>query len=70
MTCPGVELAALGDEWALWRDSCIEHQLTGTALPGAWLAAAAMQQGEHLVTFDADFRKLLPRHPLTVLATA
>ena len=66
---PGVELATLGPEWPLMRQLCIDKQLTGNALPDAWLAAAVMQQGEHLVTFDADFKKLLPRNRLTVLAT-
>ncbi|MBC8055397.1 MAG: PIN domain-containing protein [Rhizobiales bacterium] len=66
---PGVALATLGAEWPLFRRLCVDKQLTGNALPDAWLAAAVMQQGEHLVTFDSDFRKLLPRNRLTVLAT-
>lgn len=67
---PGVELGALGPEWPLMRQLCLNKQLTGNALPDAWLAATVMQQGEHLVTFDSDFRKLLPRNRLTVLATS
>ena len=36
-------------------------------LSDAWLAAATLQLGEHLVAFDTDFRRLLPRSQLTVL---
>ena len=69
LASPGVELATLGPEWPLMRQLCLDKQLAGNALPDAWLAAAVIQQGEHLVTFDSDFRKLLPRNRLTVLAT-
>jgi len=65
---PGVQLAGLGPEWPALRLLCLEKQLTGNALPDAWLTAATLQLGEHLVTFDTDFRKLLPRSRLTVLA--
>jgi len=34
----------------------------------AWLAAAVSQRGERLVTFDRDFRRLLGRAQMTVLA--
>ena len=67
---PGVELAPLGGEWPVMRQLCLDKQLRGNALPDAWLAAAVMQHGEHLATFDADFRKLLRRNQLTVLKTA
>lgn len=36
-------------------------------LPDAWLAACVMRHGEHLVTFDRDFRGLLPEAQLTSL---
>jgi predicted nucleic acid-binding protein len=36
----------------------------------AWLAAAVMHQGERLVSFDADFKHLLPRNQFARLATA
>ncbi len=67
---PGVELAALGREWPVMRQLCLDKQLRGNALPDAWLAASVVQHGEHLVTFDADFRKLLRRSQLTVLQPA
>ena len=64
---PGVHTAALGPEWPTLRQLCLDKQLTGNDLPDAWLAAATQQLGEHLVTFDTDFKKLLPRSKLTVL---
>ena len=56
---PGVEMPSLGTEWPLFRQLCVEKKLTANAIPDAWLAAAVIQLGEQLVTFDADFRKLL-----------
>ena len=48
---------------------CDKH-LSGNLLSHAWLAAATLHLGEHLVTFDTDFKKLLPRSKLTVLVAA
>ncbi len=45
----------------------VEKGLSGNAVPDAWLAASVIGLGEHLVTFDAGFRRLLPRRQLTVL---
>jgi predicted nucleic acid-binding protein len=42
----------------------IDHAV---AFIDALLAACVVQHGEHLVTFDRDFRKLLSRGQLTVL---
>lgn len=70
LASPGVELATLGAEWPLLRRLCIDTQLTGNTLPDVWLAAAVIHHGEHLVTIDADFRKLLPRNQVTEMATA
>ena len=67
VTKPGVEMPALGAEWPLFRQLCVEKKLTANDIPDAWLAAAVLQLGEHLVTFDSDFRKLLRRTQLTVL---
>ena len=64
---PGVEIAALGSEWPLFREICIDHKLSANAIPDAWLAAAVIQLGEHLVTFDTDFKKLLKRSQVTVV---
>ena len=64
---PGAEVATLGTEWPVLRQLCLDKQLHGNALPDAWLAATVVQLGEHLVTFDTDFRRLLRRSQLTVL---
>jgi predicted nucleic acid-binding protein len=64
----GVRQTTAGAEWPRMRSLCLERQLSGNDLPDAWLAACVMHHGEHLVTFDRDFRKLLPRGQLTVLA--
>jgi len=67
LSLPGAELAELGAEWKRLRQLCLDKKLTGSDLPDAWLAAAVAQRGEHLVSFDRDFRKLLGRAQLTVL---
>jgi len=64
---PGVEMPPLGAEWPMLRQLCVEKNLSANDIPDAWLAAAVIQLGEHLVTFDAGFRKLLGRTQLTVL---
>ena len=64
---PGVEMPSLGAEWPMLRRLCVERKLIAIDIPDAWLAAAVIQLGEHLVTFDADFKKLLRRTQLTVL---
>jgi hypothetical protein len=65
---PGIEMPLLGAEWPIFRQLCLEKQLTANAIPDAWLAAAVIQLGEHLVTFDTDFKKLLRRTQVTVLS--
>jgi uncharacterized protein len=70
LAASGVQLAALGPEWPRLRQLCIDKQLAGNSLPDAWLAAAAMQLGEHLVSFDRDFRKLMGRSQFTLLEPA
>jgi hypothetical protein len=67
---PGVEMPYLGAEWPIMRQLCIEKKLSANAIPDAWLAAAVIQLGEHLVTFDSDFKKLLKRTQVTVLIQA
>lgn len=70
LASPGVQLAALGPEWSKLRQLCLDKQLSGNDLPDAWLSAAVAQRGEHLVSFDRDFRKLLSRGQLTLLEPA
>ena len=65
---PGVETPYLGAEWPIMRELCVEKNLAANDIPDAWLAAAVIQLGEHLVTFDSDFKKLLKRTQVTVLA--
>ena len=63
----GVHLAPLGPEWPRLRQLCIDRQLKGNDVPDAWLAAATIHLGEHLVSFDRDFRKLIGRSQFTLL---
>ncbi len=67
LASPGVRLAPLGPEWSKLRQLCLDKQLGGNDVPDAWLAAAVDQMGEHLVSFDRDFRKLLARRQFTLL---
>jgi toxin-antitoxin system PIN domain toxin len=68
LAVPGVDMPSAGAEWPLLSHLCLEKQLKSSSVPDAWLAATVMHLGEHLVTFDADFKKLLRRERLTVLA--
>ncbi len=63
----GVQLASLGPEWPRLRQLCIDKHLKGNDLPDAWLAAAAIHLGEHLVSFDRDFKRLIGRSQFTLL---
>ena len=67
LAAQGVHLASLGPEWPRLRRLYVEKQLKGNAVPDAWLAAATMHLGEHLVSFDRDFRKLIGRSQFTLL---
>ena len=68
LATPGVTLPALGAEWPLLRKLCAEKALAANDVPDAWLAAAVIDQGEHLVSFDADMKRLLSRSQLTRLS--
>lgn len=67
LASPGVQLAPLGPEWSRLRQLCLDKSLRGNDLPDAWLSAAVAHMGEHLVTFDRDFRRLLTRSNVTLL---
>ncbi len=67
LTLPSVQLAELGPEWKRLRTLCLDKKLGGNEVPDAWLVAAVAQRGEHLVSFDRDFRKLLGRGQFTLL---
>jgi toxin-antitoxin system PIN domain toxin len=68
LASPGVQLAPLGHEWSKLRQLCLDKKLSGNDVPDAWLSAAVAHMGEHLVSFDRDFRKLLARRQFTLLA--
>lgn len=68
LASPGVHLAPLGPEWSRLRQLCLEKKPGGNDIPDAWLSAAVVHLGEHLVSFDRDFRKLLARKYFTLLA--
>ena len=70
LASPGVQLASLGPEWAKLRQLCLDKKLGGNDVPDAWLSAAVVHRGEHLVSFDRDFRKLLARGQFTLLTPA
>jgi predicted nucleic acid-binding protein len=67
LTASGVEQPNLGAEGSVFRDLCAEKALAANAVPDAWLAAAVIHQGEHLVSSDADFKRLLARAQFTRL---
>ena len=64
---PSVRLSTLGAEWPHLQQLCVDKQLTGDAVPDAWLAAATIHLDEHLVSFDRDFKKLIGRSQLSLL---
>lgn len=61
LASPGVVQPALGPEWPALRELCSDKGLIANDVPDAWLAAAAIHQGETVASFDADFKRLLPR---------
>ncbi len=63
----GVVAATLGAEWQALRKLCADKPIAANDVPDAWLAAAVIQQGEHLVSFDGDFKRLLARSQFTRL---
>lgn len=68
LASPGVQLAPLGPEGSKLRQLCLDKQLGGHDVPDAWLSAAVAHMGEHLVSFDRGFRKLLARGQFTLLS--
>lgn len=70
LASPNVQLASLGPEWPRLRTLCLEKRLGGNDLPDAWLSASVVHLGEHLVSFDRGFRKMLARSQFTLLRPA
>ena len=69
LSAQGVKHPTFGAEWPDFKALCAGKQLAANEVPDAWLAAAVLHQGEHLVSFDADIKKLLPRSRFTRLTT-
>ena len=67
LASPGVRMSDLGPEWPELKQLCVDKSLSGNDLPDAWLSAAVIHRGEHLVTFDRDFKKLLAPRQFTLL---
>jgi len=67
LATPGAELSATATEWPLLRARILSGRLQGNSVTDAWIAAATQALSEHLVTFDRDFRRLLPDRDLTIL---
>ncbi len=67
LSSPGVEFHASGTEWPLLREKLLTARLHGNYVTDAWIAAATEAHSEHLVTFDRDFKRLMPARDLTVL---
>lgn len=67
LSAPGVQQLALAAEWPQFRKLCADKALAANDVPDAWLAAAVIHQGEHVVSFDADFKRLLSRNQFTRL---
>lgn len=63
----GVEMPELGREWPLFTELCRNKKLAANDIPDAWIAAAVTLLGSHLVTFDRDFKRLLPKNAVTIL---
>src|SRR5690606_6405783 len=66
LAAPGVERASVGPDGLQLRAPCDDKALAANDVPDAWLATAVLHQGEHVVSFDADFRQLLPGHRFTL----
>jgi uncharacterized protein len=64
---PGVALVDLGPEWSVLEAQCLRQGLRGGIISDAWIAAAVSANDLHLVTFDADFRRLLRSDQFTLL---
>ncbi len=64
---PGVVLEDCGKEWPLLRDKLLTQGLHGNLVTDAWIAATVETCCEHLVTFDTDFKRLLPARDFTLL---
>ena len=68
LAAPEAQMPTIGREWPQVRSMCLALKpLKANDFPDVWLAAAVKEHGDHLVTFDTSFRRLLGRSELTVL---
>ncbi len=67
LSCPGVQFQTQLASWPNMRQLCLTQQIKGDLISDAWIAAAVMQTGETLCTFDRDFTRLLPSDQLILL---
>jgi len=67
---PGVRLLGHTQEWLGFRQLVLDKSLAANQIPDAWLAALSLSLGEPFVTFDKDFRRLLPPSLLVLLSAA
>lgn len=64
---PGVAMPRLGGEWPIFQRLCEQHSLTGNDIPDAWIAAAVLENRDHLVSFDRGFRRFLQPNQFTLM---
>lgn len=55
----GVSMPHLGSEWRAFEKLCVDLELSAEDVSDGWIAAAVKANGLRLVTFDADFDRLL-----------
>jgi hypothetical protein len=67
LAIPGVEMPELGREWPALKQLSLDHNLVANDITDAWIAAAVKALGNHLVTFDRGFARLLGRTRFTLL---
>lgn len=70
LATPGVSwpVQANANAWPLLRGKLLARALGGNLVTDAWIAASVETHGEHLVTFDRDFTRLLAARDVTLLA--
>jgi uncharacterized protein len=67
LVSPGVGWPLEASTWPLLRGKLLARALRGNLVTDAWIAASVEAHGEHLVTFDRDFTRLLAARDLTLL---
>lgn len=65
---PGVVFQGNGGQWPVLKDLCLGAKLSPDSAWDIWIAAAVLQSGEILHTFDRDFKKILPAEHLYLMS--